>query len=541
MSKDSFRWVPEIVEKMKTDEIEAKMKEIVPGFDLGEFAAKTERYVSCEDLAEEEYYPQATFSDADEDFIWMASEVLWQRLFPDRLAVEHVADLLEGNIEAIAEADEKGKVQEVIQLSNETFKLIFRYIIQETPGGYKLKTEFYEQLQESSLYDIDAFLISHLMLLQLSGEDEKVVKLGGILSQALENDAFLDFKARSLFSLNRGEEGEACYREMIERNPSDIWVPVLAGDCFLIQEEKDLEKARDYYALALERADKFPDSLESKEDLYFIYEKVIDLAREMGETDRAERMQNLLNSLRNYPPNAVPPTGGKIGRDAPCPCGSGKKYKKCCGWSEAGEAARPPFDSRLMERSLLGVQQLVSSQEFDSVNEINQHLDRMREDNKVPQWTPETPLEKAQNLVFEALERSGKERLKLINQALKVSPDCVDAYVLLAEEKAQNIEEALSLYSAGVKAGERTLGDKVFQEEAGHFWGMIETRPYMRAREGLAYCLWELGKRNEALDHYRDMLKLNPNDNQGIRYILASCLLELGETNDLQELLEQYR
>lgn len=24
-------------------------------------------------------------------------------------------------------------------------------------------------------------------------------------------------------------------------------------------------------------------------------------------------------------------TGKKIGRNAPCPCGSGKKYKKCCG------------------------------------------------------------------------------------------------------------------------------------------------------------------------------------------------------------------
>ena len=23
--------------------------------------------------------------------------------------------------------------------------------------------------------------------------------------------------------------------------------------------------------------------------------------------------------------------GAKVGRNAPCPCGSGKKYKKCCG------------------------------------------------------------------------------------------------------------------------------------------------------------------------------------------------------------------
>ena len=29
--------------------------------------------------------------------------------------------------------------------------------------------------------------------------------------------------------------------------------------------------------------------------------------------------------------NKAAPTGNKIGRNAPCPCGSGKKYKRCCG------------------------------------------------------------------------------------------------------------------------------------------------------------------------------------------------------------------
>lgn len=27
----------------------------------------------------------------------------------------------------------------------------------------------------------------------------------------------------------------------------------------------------------------------------------------------------------------TPPTTGSVGRNAPCPCGSGRKYKKCCG------------------------------------------------------------------------------------------------------------------------------------------------------------------------------------------------------------------
>jgi preprotein translocase subunit SecA len=31
------------------------------------------------------------------------------------------------------------------------------------------------------------------------------------------------------------------------------------------------------------------------------------------------------------PVQRVQRTGDKIGRNDPCPCGSGKKYKKCCG------------------------------------------------------------------------------------------------------------------------------------------------------------------------------------------------------------------
>ena len=29
--------------------------------------------------------------------------------------------------------------------------------------------------------------------------------------------------------------------------------------------------------------------------------------------------------------NAQPAGSGKVGRNAPCPCGSGRKYKRCCG------------------------------------------------------------------------------------------------------------------------------------------------------------------------------------------------------------------
>lgn len=43
----------------------------------------------------------------------------------------------------------------------------------------------------------------------------------------------------------------------------------------------------------------------------------------------------------------------------------------------------------------------------------------------------------------------------------------------------------------------------------------------MRARQGLAVCLWELGEREQAIEHATYMLRLNPRDNQGIHYLLA--------------------
>lgn len=59
----------------------------------------------------------------------------------------------------------------------------------------------------------------------------------------------------------------------------------------------------------------------------------------------------------------------------------------------------------------------------------------------------------------------------------------------------------------------------------------------MRARGGLANTLWDMGRRQEAIDHYREMLRLNKQDNQGIRYILAVCLLEDKRDDELERLL----
>lgn len=151
------------------------------------------------------------------------------------------------------------------------------------------------------------------------------------------------------------------------------------------------------------------------------------------------------------------------------------------------------------------------------------------------------PVEAAQNIMYDAWEATTRsKRIALARKALEVSPFCADAYVLLAEEEARSGEEVLEYYEQGVEAGELALGKEGFEEYAGHFWGFLETRPYMRARAGLAAALWRLGRHQEAIGHYHAMLKLNPNDNQGIRYVLAGHLLARDDIKVLKKLIKKY-
>jgi len=194
-----------------------------------------------------------------------------------------------------------------------------------------------------------------------------------------------------------------------------------------------------------------------------------------------------------------------------------------------------------IEKEMAIIKKLAEEREFESEGELEKYLKNLLSSGELPEWAPSDPLEEAQDIMYQAWEmQSKRERVNAAHKALEISPDCADAYVLLAEETGQNVEQALKLYQSGVEAGERALGVKTFAECAGSFWGILETRPYMRARAGLAQCLWDLGKRWEAIEHYRDMLRLNPNDNQGIRYALAASLLEMGEIDALQDLLGQY-
>ena len=194
------------------------------------------------------------------------------------------------------------------------------------------------------------------------------------------------------------------------------------------------------------------------------------------------------------------------------------------------------------EKTMVDLMRILNEQNFETVAEANDFMKKlMASGGQIPNPLPVSALEQAQDIMYRAFEsRNPTERVHLAQEALNLSRDCADAYILLAEENTPTLQAQKTLFEAGVKAGERALGPQKFEEFKGHFWGVLETRPYMRARCGLAGCLRALGENDLAIEHLNALLQLNPNDNQGIRYLLVPLLFDVGDDEALENLFIAY-
>ena len=197
------------------------------------------------------------------------------------------------------------------------------------------------------------------------------------------------------------------------------------------------------------------------------------------------------------------------------------------------------FNKLDTENALSKLMKEIDKHDFESIDEVNEFLKTMQ--GKSLDDLPESTTDKgrSQDLVSEAYGQPISKGKKLVKQALELDPDNADAYNYLASLET-DVDKALALYKQAVEAGERALGEEFMKEEKGHFWGMIETRPYMRAKAGLADCLFAKNRLNAAIDIYKEMLELNPNDNQGVRYLLSTLLLGKKDLSDYESFIKKH-
>jgi len=209
-----------------------------------------------------------------------------------------------------------------------------------------------------------------------------------------------------------------------------------------------------------------------------------------------------------------------------------------------GSESPPSPPSRMsMERTMRDLQQVLESQDFSGKGDMQAFIDEFNARGCSPSPTADgsrTASEKAQELAYDAMETDDPvTALKLAMRAVELDRRCVDALVMLAHASADSPDELIEKIEKIVWIGEIALGEDFFEENGGRFWGILETRPYMRARQELADLLRDAGRIEDAIGHYEAMLELNPDDNQGIRDLLLACYLIQGDLDGARRVFDE--
>lgn len=188
------------------------------------------------------------------------------------------------------------------------------------------------------------------------------------------------------------------------------------------------------------------------------------------------------------------------------------------------------------------VQQLIDQHQPESPEELQKLLDSLVGQSIYDMELPsheKTDVDKAQELVWAAYELPIDKGRRRAKKALKLDPDCIAAYEYLGNTY-QYYDKRGPYFEQGVEIGRRIFGGDFLKANKGHFWGLTETRPFMRCLGMLAECHYESGQTSRAVEIWKEMLGLNPMDNQGIRYNLLAALLEQKDIKGYEKYRKEY-
>ena len=205
------------------------------------------------------------------------------------------------------------------------------------------------------------------------------------------------------------------------------------------------------------------------------------------------------------------------GRNAPCPCGSGRKYKHCCGLLQENQAAEKKSPS-LLGGSLQELLQRGLS--YHQAGHLPQAEAIYRQ---ILQAAPNHP--DALYLCGLAIHESGRSEaaVELIERAIRSNPTGPFHYTLgnvlrklgKLDEAAGNFREALrftpSMVDAHLGLGNTLKAQDKHDEAAGHFRKALELKPDMvEAHLNLGNVLRAQGRLDEAVECFRNTIKLKP-------------------------------
>ncbi len=101
-------------------------------------------------------------------------------------------------------------------------------------------------------------------------------------------------------------------------------------------------------------------------------------------------------------------------------------------------------------------------------------------------------------------------------------------------------KEAREVYERALSVARQYIPKKFVSGRDMIPWGFVQNRPYLRLLEEYADFISEAEGARAGVVLYNELLSLNPGDNQGIRMVIATLYLKLGQPEKVIELASRY-
>ena len=306
--------------------------------------------------------------DLESDWIWICLASLWQRWFPDKPCFELLDDKMQAGYELLASRDAVAACRTWLEAWSDVLRILDK-------TGMQSIGDFDDRFRGSqSLFNWIQDLESELWNAGLEDRQFLTARIAlceeGLRRFRSDDDLMTENRRRALaescYELGETSKAESLYRDWLNTDPRWGWGWIGWSDCyrFTRTELKDLNRSEQILREGL--------SIAEVRDRPDLAERLADLCEEQGRNEDAKeyrrqaktaatatettldvrsggtvlrektkinfggaglplsRLSNVVAMLRGSSA-PTPVTRQKIGRNEPCPCGSGKKFKKCCG------------------------------------------------------------------------------------------------------------------------------------------------------------------------------------------------------------------
>ncbi|MBU2692277.1 MAG: SEC-C domain-containing protein [Candidatus Eisenbacteria bacterium] len=244
------------------------------------------------------------------------------------------------------------------QVARESYTLAME--VREALGDSQ---DTFRELDRKYNYNLFDWIISLPSNIAGEGLIDEGVELCERYAEIVEPQNFLADRALILAGAGRIKEAVSQVQFNLTVFPDDPWVMIKAADVY--QSAGELDRAEELYRRALEAAG---DDRFTREGAL---ERLVPMLEEQNRHPEASILQQEEKTKHaSEGSQAAPAPAGKtirreqpkVKRNDPCPCGSGKKYKKCCGSAEATHA--PGTESDIRQRLLSALMKFVHRDEF---------------------------------------------------------------------------------------------------------------------------------------------------------------------------------